>query len=101
MESRPTISFEDTSVAFSYKSNADLRKANLIFSLVNHPSISSVATGFVKFALNMNLPIEGIIKKTAFDHFCGGETIQDSEKAVKRLAEYHVGTILDYSVEGE
>jgi proline dehydrogenase len=101
MESRPNISFEDTSVAFSYKSNADLQRANFIFSMVNHPWISSFATGLVKVGLNLRLPIEGIIKKTAFNHFCGGESIEESEKVIQLLSKYNVGTILDYSVEGE
>jgi proline dehydrogenase len=63
MEARPEISFDDTSVAFSYKSDAELRNANFIFSMVNHPWISAMATGFVKFAFKVNLPIEGIIRK--------------------------------------
>jgi proline dehydrogenase len=95
------ISFEDTSVAFSYKNNSELRKANFIFSLVNHPWVSAAATSLVKFALNLNLPVEGIIRKTAFDHFCGGETIHETEKVIEKLETFHVGTILDYSVEGE
>jgi proline dehydrogenase len=101
MESRPKITFDDTSIAFSYKSNAELRKANFIFSLVNHPWISSMATGFTKLALNLHLPIEGIIRKTAFDHFCGGVSINDSEHVIEKLGSFGVGTILDYSVEGE
>jgi proline dehydrogenase len=101
MDQRPNISFEDTSVAFTYKSNKELRRANLIFSLVNHPWISAAATGFASSALKIGLPIEGIIRNTVFKHFCGGETIQDSEKAIARLWEFRVGTILDYSVEGE
>lgn len=101
MDPSSNISFEDTSIAFSYKSNNELRKANLIFSLVNHPWISSMATGFVKSALKIGLPIQGIVKKTVFGHFCGGETIEESEKAVQRLWKFRVGTILDYSVEGE
>jgi proline dehydrogenase len=101
MESKPLISFEDTAVAFSYKTDAALKKANFIFSLVNHPWISNLATSVVKVGLQLNLPIEGIIKKTAFYHFCGGESIEKSEEAVQKLASFGVGTILDYSVEGE
>lgn len=101
MEPRPQLSFEDTSVAFSYKSDGELRKANFIFSLVNHPSISKLATGSVKFAFALGLPIKGIIKTTAFDHFCGGETIEEAEDTIQKLARFGVGTILDYSVEGE
>jgi proline dehydrogenase len=95
------VSFEDTSVAFSYKSDAELKKANFIFSLVNNPVISKLATGSVKFAFALRLPVKGLIKTTAFDHFCGGETIDEAEHTIQKLAEYGVGTILDYSVEGE
>jgi len=101
MEPKPDIWFEDTAVAFAYKSDAELRKANFIFSMVNHPWVSSLATGFVEFAFKARLPIEGVIRKTAFDHFCGGESIEESEEVIQRLGKYHVGTILDYSVEGE
>ena len=101
MESEPKISFEDTSVAFSYKSDAELKKAHFIFSLVNHPWISAMATGCVKWALNIGLPIQGIIKSTVFYHFCGGESIETATGASDRLAKYGIGTVLDYSVEGE
>jgi proline dehydrogenase len=101
MEADPKISFENTAVAFRYKSDAALRKANFIFSMVNHPWISSIATSLVRLAFRMHLPIDGIIRKTAFDHFCGGESIATSQKVVGQLAQYNVRTILDYSVEGE
>jgi proline dehydrogenase len=101
MESEPKISFDNTAIAFSYKSNAELKKANFIFSTVNHPWISALSTGAVKLGLKLHLPIEGIIRKTAFDHFCGGVSIQDSEKVIQKLGAFNVGTILDYSVEGE
>jgi proline dehydrogenase len=101
MEPKPVIFFEDTAVAFAYKSDADLRKANFIFSLVNHPWVSFLATGMVKFAFKAGLPVEGIIRTTAFDHFCGGESIEESEGVIRMLGKYHVETILDYSVEGE
>lgn len=101
MKKQPTISFEDTAVAFSYKPDSALRRARLIFSLVSHPWISALATRSVKFALKKGLPVEEVIKKTAFDHFCGGESIEKSEKAIHQLGVRNVGTILDYSVEGE
>jgi proline dehydrogenase len=101
MESDPKISFEDTAVAFEYKSDAELGKANFIFSLVNHPWVSGAATSATKLALKLHLPIEGIIKKTVFFHFCGGESIETSHPATEKLAQYGVQTILDYSVEGE
>lgn len=101
MESEPRISFEDTANAFSYKSDKELKKAHFIFSTVNHPWISAMAQGGVKLALNLRLPIEGIIRKTVFDHFVGGVSIEDSEDVIQKLGHFGVGTILDYSVEGE
>lgn len=101
MEVEPKVHFEDTAIAFSYKTDAELRKANFIFTLVNHPWISAMATGAVKLGLFLHLPIQGIIKKTVFNHFCGGETIDQCKTIVDKLGRYSVGAILDYSVEGE
>jgi proline dehydrogenase len=101
MKQAHKITFEDTAIAFEYKSDRALRKAHFIFSLVNHPWISAFATGTVKAALKLGLPVDGMVKSTVFDHFCGGESIQESERAIQLLARYGVGTILDYSVEGE
>ena len=100
MEVEPPVHFDDTAVAFSYKTDSNLKKANFIFTVVNHPAISSMATAAVKLGLALGLPIKGLIKSTVFYHFCGGETIEKSEETIQRLAQFNVGTILDYSVEG-
>jgi proline dehydrogenase len=101
MEISPLSSFDDTSVAFSYKSDRELKKANFIFTVVNNPAVSKIATGLVKLGLFLHLPIQGMIRATVFEHFCGGETIEESEKTIEKLGRFGVGTILDYSVEGE
>jgi proline dehydrogenase len=100
MEVQPKVHFDDTEVAFSYKSDGELKKADFIFSLVNHPFISSIATGLAKAGLALHLPVKGLIKSTVFNHFCGGETIDQSERTIQNLNRFHVGTILDYSAEG-
>ena len=100
MEIEPEIQFDDTQIAFTYKSDKQLKKANFIFTIVNNPFISGLATSLVKIGLALRLPIRGIIRNTIFDHFCGGETIVESEKTIGILGRYKVGTILDYSVEG-
>ncbi|MEL7003030.1 MAG: proline dehydrogenase family protein [Bacteroidota bacterium] len=101
MQLKSNISFEDTSKAFAAKSDWALKKANLMFTVVNNPILSNLATGAVKLALNLYLPIKGMIKNTVFEHFCGGETISSCEGTIKKLSDYNVKTILDYSVEGE
>jgi proline dehydrogenase len=101
MEISPPVQFEDTAIAFRYKSNSELRKANFIFTIVNHPAISSLATGAVRLGMSWGLPIKGLVRATVFDHFCGGETIEKTDHTVQNLGAYNVKTILDYSVEGE
>jgi len=93
--------FEDTEIAFHYKSNIAVRKAYMIFSILNHPWISAMGTGVVTFALKLRLPVESIIRRTVFDLFCGGESVEETKEAVERLGKHQVHTILDYSVEGE
>jgi len=78
-----------------------MSKANFIFSVVNHPWISAFATGCVRLALKLRLPVEGIIRRTVFDHFCGGESIETTAKVTNQLGHFGVKSILDYSVEGE
>lgn len=95
------VSFDDTGVAFSYKSDWELRKAHFIFSVVNHPWVAYLAKGLVKGALYLGLPVTGLIRNTVFQHFCGGESIEAAESTIFHLGNYGVSTILDYSVEGE
>ncbi|MBS1950242.1 MAG: Carbapenem antibiotics biosynthesis protein carD [Cytophagales bacterium] len=95
------IQFNDTEVAFSYKTDGQLKKANFVFTLVNNPTISAMAIGLVKASLALKLPVKGLIRTTVFEHFCGGETIEASEKTIQLLYKHQVGTILDFAVEGE
>jgi proline dehydrogenase len=101
MPVKPNISFENLEVAFASKSDADLKKMYLIFATVNNNLAVSVGTKLANWSFALGLPIKGIMKKTMFGHFCGGENINDCQHAVDVLAKYHIHTILDYSVEGE
>ncbi|MEZ0540305.1 proline dehydrogenase family protein [Fibrella arboris] len=95
------VSFEDTSIAFSSQSNFKLRKTYWLFALMNQGWLVKVGTFFIKLALKLQLPIKKLIKKTIFEQFCGGECIRDCEKTILNLHTAQVGTILDYSIEGE
>ena len=68
---------------------------------MNQGWLVKVGTFFIKLALKLQLPIKKLIKKTIFEQFCGGESIRDCEKTIQDLHTAQVGTILDYSVEGE
>lgn len=95
------ISFENTEIAFKSKTNADLKRAYWLFKIIGNPSIVKVGKWTTNSALKLHLPIKGLIKKTIFKQFCGGENIKDCEQTIQLLGSFSIGTILDYSVEGK
>jgi proline dehydrogenase len=97
----PVVSFEDTSIAFGTQTTGKLRKTYWLFALMNQAGLVNVGTFFIKLALKLRLPVKNLIRHTIFEQFCGGENIRDCEPTIRHLAQAHVGTILDYSVEGE
>lgn len=92
-------SFDNTEIAFRSRSNGDLRKAELLFRTFNFPWLVKNGPGMAAKAVDFGF--KGLIKSTIFSHFCGGETIAECKPTIARLWKYKVGTILDYSVEGE
>jgi proline dehydrogenase len=95
-----TSIFNNTEVAFSIKTDAELEKAYWLFKMIKSESLVKLGTGVTKFALKHHFPVEGLIKTTVFDHFCGGVTEKDSLPLVDKLYAKGVYSILDYSVEG-
>ena len=100
MESGP-ISFSNTEKAFAHKSDAELKKAYWLFKLVSRPWMVSLGKHLTNIALAIHLPIKGLIKKTIFSQFVGGETAVEADDNTDDLSDYGIGTILDYSVEGQ
>ncbi len=95
------LDFQDTATAFADRSDKELKEKYRLFKMLNSPVLNAIGTGATKFALSIGLPVEGMIKSTVFGQFCGGETIEECEGTVERLARSGVGTVLDYSVEGK
>lgn len=95
------ISFDNTEVAFSSKSNRDLKRAYWLFKIISSPFIVKVGKGATNMALKLRLPISAPIKATIFRQFCGGETIAECDRTISDLGKFGIGTILDYSVEGK
>jgi proline dehydrogenase len=94
-------SFENTEIAFRHSSNTDLNRAYWLFRIINVNFLVKIGPPITNFAMKIGLPIKSIIKATIFKHFCGGETIAECDNTIKNLYGGRVGTILDYSVEGE
>ena len=95
------LNFDNTEIAFRNKSNGELNAAFWLFKIISSNFLTSVGPPITNFFLNIGLPIKGVIKATIFKHFCGGETIAECENTIAQLHSGKVGTILDYSVEGE
>ncbi|MEY2752370.1 MAG: hypothetical protein RLZZ570_316 [Bacteroidota bacterium] len=95
------LDFSDTALAFQHASPADLRRARLLFGVLASPTLVSAGKSLSLWALKWRLPVKGLIRATVFRQFCGGETVAESRPAIQRLWNAKVGSILDYSVEGQ
>jgi proline dehydrogenase len=95
------LNFDNTEIAFRSKSKSELNSAYWLFKVMSSNFLTQVGPPVTNLFLNIGLPIQGLIKSTIFKQFCGGETIAECENTIKHLGDSHVGTILDYSVEGE
>lgn len=95
------LSFDNTEIAFSGKTNKDLNRSYWLFKLVSNSMFVSIGKTLTTFAIKTHLPIKGMIKATIFKQFCGGETIEECDRTINELARFNIGTILDYSVEGK
>ena len=95
------LSFNNTEISFSGKTNKDINRSYWLFKLVSNSWFVNIGKSLTDFAIKTHLPIKGIIKATIFKQFCGGENIEECEKTINELGKFKIGTILDYSVEGK
>lgn len=93
--------FENTKVAFQLKSDSELERAYFLFKMISHQPLVKIGTAATNFALKANLPVEGLIRSTVFDHFCGGVSEEDCLPVIDKMYNYGVSSVLDYSVEGK
>ncbi len=94
------VSFDDTAVAFQYKSDRELVLSQFIFELTRNPFLVKFLSQAAKYSLSIGLPVKPIIKATVFRQFCGGETREEYEPVIGRLSKAGIGSILDFAVEG-
>ncbi len=93
--------FEDTATAFALKSDSELERAYFLFKLISNEPLVRIGTAVTNFAINAHLPVEGLIRATVFDHFCGGVNEEDCLPIIDKMFQKGVSSILDYSVEGQ
>lgn len=93
--------FNNTKIAFSLKSDSELERAFFLFKLIQSQPMVKIGTAVTNFALKAHLPVEGLIRSTVFDHFCGGVTEEDCISNIEQMHTNGVCSVLDYSVEGK
>lgn len=93
--------FEDTATAFALKKDSELERAYFIFKLIANEPLVKIGTAMTNFAIKARLPVDGLIRATVFDHFCGGVSEEDCMSVVAAMWEKKVCSVLDYSVEGK
>ena len=95
------ISFDDTEVAFAHRTNNELKQAYRLFYMMGMPWLVQLGSRLAPWSIKAGLPVKGLIRKTIFKQFVGGETLQQTISVVQKLSEYNVQVILDYGVEGK
>ena len=96
-----SIDFNNTKVAFHLKSDSELERAYFLFKMISIHPLVRIGTTATNFALKVNLPVEGLIRSTVFDHFCGGINQIDCISKINEMYNSGVHSVLDYSVEGK
>ncbi len=95
------VSFDDTQVAFAGKDDSELSKSAWLFRIMSNSTIVDIGAHITQLALQIGLPVQSILKTTIYEHFCGGESLVETEPMVAALAAHKVSTILDYGVEAK
>ncbi|MXN90264.1 proline dehydrogenase [Flavobacterium sp. Sd200] len=93
--------FNNTAAAFALKSDTELDRAYFLFKMIASEPLVRIGTAVTNFALKAHLPVEGLIRATVFDHFCGGTTEEDCLTVVQKMFTKGVSSVLDYSVEAK
>lgn len=93
--------FDNTETAFQLKNDSQLERAFFLFKMISHQPLVRIGTAATNFALKARLPVEGLIRSTVFDHFCGGVSEEDCLPVIDNMYDKGVCSVLDYSVEGK
>ncbi len=99
--SKIKIDFNNTKKAFQARSDRELRRQYRLYQLIDSPFLTRIGPQLIRIALKLRLPVEGLIRQTLYDMFCGGVDLKDTATSIEQLNAFQVKTILDYAVEGE
>ncbi|MCB0635832.1 MAG: proline dehydrogenase family protein [Lewinella sp.] len=68
---------------------------------MSRPGLVRLGERLARWALHNQLPVKWLVKPTIYQHFCGGENLQEVMPVIDRLGKHGIRTILDYGVEAK
>src|SRR4030095_14042275 len=84
------------------KTDKELRRMFWLFRLMNKACVVNTGSSLGLWLHDKNINfINPLLKATIFEQFCGGTSLDDSQKAIHHLYENGTQTILDYGAEGK
>ncbi len=96
------IDFSNTEIAFSNKSDKELKRMALLFRTMNMSWLVKIGSSMLLLAMQLRLPfVKRIVKNTIFPQFCGGTHLMDCQDAIDKLYAHNALTILDYGAEAK
>ncbi len=102
MESEQRVDFDNTEVAFAYKTDKQLQLGVWLFRLMSRSFLSKTFSKLGAWALKFHLPFSKyLIKETVYQQFIGGVSLQDCVPVIDNLNKHQCLVVLDYSVEGK
>lgn len=102
MQEKELVNFEDTEMAFAYKSTRELRLGLWLFRLMSRSFWERIFSSLGAWAIRLRLPLASyLVKETVYKQFIGGESLSDCESAIENLREHNCLVVLDYAVEGK
>lgn len=100
MRTAHPVSLDDTAYAFAHKTDKELKLSHFLFSIMHYSWFINLSTRLIPFLVRLKLPINGLIRKTIFKQFVGGEDLAEAGDIAGRLRDCGVGVIIDYGLEG-
>jgi len=96
------LDFSNTEIAFADRSDKELKKTAWLFGMMNNQWLVGIGSKIGLAAIKLHLPfVQGAIKNTIFEQFCGGTTLLESQKTIDRLKNSNIKSILDYGAEAK
>jgi proline dehydrogenase len=91
--------FDNTEIAFKIRSTRELKKASVLFKLMSNPVFVKISGKLTGIGIRMGLLPGWLVKQTVYNHFCGGETLEECREVIRNLERFKVQSVPDFAAE--